>query len=101
MARYVPTPEEQAAIDMLRLAGYAVVRQRTYDALGERVSLAEHRQRWAEEWRESSDRWARRECDEQRRLADRLNEVCYAAAALGVPITDINAALEAASKKES
>jgi hypothetical protein len=31
MSRYVPTADQQAAIDFLRLSGYAVVRQRTYD----------------------------------------------------------------------
>lgn len=94
MSRYVPSPDEQAAIDRLRLVGYAVVRQATYDRLQERVRLAEHRQAYEIERRESSDAWARRECDEQRRLADRLNRVVAAAAALGVSIQDINAALD-------
>ena len=33
-------PDERAAIDMLTVAGYAVVRQRTYDGLRERVTKA-------------------------------------------------------------
>lgn len=93
MSRYVPSADERAAMDTLRLAGYAVVRQRTYDGLQERVRVAEQMQAWETERREDAQRWASRECDEQRRLADRLNRVVAAAAALGVSITDINAAL--------
>lgn len=94
MTRYVPTADEQAAIDLLTLAGYKVVRERTYSALLERVHLAERRTEWNQELRESSDRWARDCLAEERRLERRLNEVCYAAAALGVDIRTINAALE-------
>lgn len=93
MSRYQPTATEQAAIDLLRLAGYAVMRQSTHDRLHARVELAKHEVEWQTEWREHSDAWARRECDEQRRLQDRLNAVCFAAAALGVSIQAINAAL--------
>jgi polynucleotide 5'-kinase involved in rRNA processing len=95
MSRYQPTADEQAAIDLLRLAGYAVVRQATYDKLRERVTTARHEVQWQTEWREHSDAWARRECDEQRRLADRLTAVVGAAAAQGVTIQAINEALEA------
>lgn len=97
MSRYVPSPEEQGAIDLLTLVGYAVVRQRTYDHLVERVRLAECYRDMEIERRESVEHWAHRECDEQRRLSARLNEVCFAAAALGVSIADINAALDGAS----
>ncbi len=100
MARHVPTPEEQAAIDLLTLAGYAVIRQRSYDALRERVRVAEALQQAEAEHRQGTERWAHRECDERRRMTDRLNAVCTAAAALGVPITDINAALDAANRKD-
>lgn len=96
MGRYVPTPEEQAAIDLLTLAGYHVMRQRSYDTLRERVRVAEQMQAWETERRQDTDAWARRECDEQRRLARRLNEVCFAAAAQGVSIQQINAALKEA-----
>jgi hypothetical protein len=91
--RYEPTAEEQAAIDRLTLAGYAVVRQRTYDDLKERVVLAEARQQFSEEDAAHARHWAEDQCDEQRRLADRLNEVCSAATSLGVPIDAINEAL--------
>jgi hypothetical protein len=100
MPRYVPTAEEQAAIDRLTLAGYAVVRQRTYDALRERLRVADCMTAMEIERREGVEHWARRECDEQRRLSARLNAVCTAAAALGVSITDINAALDAADTKD-
>lgn len=95
MSRYVPSPDEQAAIDLLSLAGYTVVRQRTYDALHERVRIAECRRDMEAERRKSVEAWAQREGQEQRRLSDRLNRVCYAAAALGVSIQAINEALEA------
>lgn len=93
MGKYKPTPDEQAAIDLLRLAGYAVVRQRTYDAQRERTRLAECLHGMEIDRRKDSEAWARRECDEQRRLADRLHRVVAAAAALGVSIQDINIAL--------
>lgn len=101
VSRYVPTAEERAAIDLLRLAGYAVARQRTYDGLLERVSLAEHRQAYEIERREGTERWVQSVCAEERRLYDRLNEVCYAAAALGVDIQAINDALHRANAKRS
>lgn len=100
MPRYAPTPEELAAIDLLTLAGYAVVRQRTHDALRERVRVAEALRDMEIDRRLSVERWAHRCLDEERRLSRRLDEVCTTAAALGVPITDINAALEAATTKD-
>lgn len=93
MSRYQPTADEQAAIDRLTLAGYAVVRQGTYDNLRKRLDEA----RWENEWRirdkEASEAWAHRECEMQRHLADRLNAVIAAAASLGVGIDAINEAL--------
>jgi len=47
---------------------------------------------------ESARRWARDCLDEERRLRDRLNQVCLAAAALGVSIQDINEALKEADQ---
>lgn len=94
MSRYVATETEQAAIDLLTLAGYAVVRQRTYDQLRERVRYAEQLRAWESERREHTSKWAHDALDEQRRLADRLNRVVASAASLGVSITDINAALD-------
>lgn len=94
MSRYVPSPEERAAIDLLRLAGYAVVRQRTYDNLGERVRVAEVMYAYEKDCSEGTRRWADKAFDEQRRLSDRLNEVCFTAASQGVTIQAINDALE-------
>lgn len=93
MGRYQPTAEEQAAIDLLTLAGYAVVRQRTYDELREQVTLAKHREGWLEEDAAHARAWAHESLSGERRLADRLNQVCTAAASLGVPIDKINRAL--------
>jgi 16S rRNA G966 N2-methylase RsmD len=54
MSRYVPTADQQAAIDFLRLSGYAVVRQRTYDRVIERARVAECLQECEREQREST-----------------------------------------------
>lgn len=43
---------------------------------------------------EHARHWAYEQCEEQRRLADRLNRVVAAAASLGVSIQAINAALD-------
>lgn len=98
MTRYQPTPDEAAAIDLLRLAGYAVVRQQTYARLQERVRLAECMAEWETDRRKSTEKWAHVALDEQGRLAGRLNEVCFAATALGVPIGAINEALDKANQ---
>lgn len=97
MSRYIPTASEQAAIDKLRLANYVVVRARTYDALLERVRVAGVKVEMALEARKSSEGWAGRCIAEERRLSRRLDEVCTAAAALGVPISAINQALAKAN----
>lgn len=94
MSRHVPTYAEQRAIDLLTARGYAVFRAGTVQNLRNRAFLAEHLAKWETERRESAEDWARRECDEQRRLADRLNRVAAAAASLGVSIQQINAALD-------
>lgn len=93
MTRYVPTASEQGAIDKLRMAGYVVVRARTYDAMLERKRIAEALQQAAEDHRASSERWALNCLNEERRLVHRLNAVCAAATSLGVPLDAINAAL--------
>jgi len=94
VSRYVPTAAEQRLIDRLTLAGYAVVRQRTYDRLKERVALAERVAEWQTEWRASNDRYSEAAYAELRRLADRLTAVAAAAASLGVSIQAINEALD-------
>lgn len=101
MSRYVPTADEQAAIERLTLAGYAVVRQRTYDGLRERVSRAEWALESAERQVESVNRWALDSCDESRRLSKRLTAVVASAASLGVSIQAINDALDLTTPKES
>lgn len=94
MPKYVPTPQEQAMVDQLIAMGYAVVRQRTYDRLQERVRVAEVLMEAEKDRREGTAHWAHQALDEQRRLSDRLNDVCTAAAACGVPIRTIQAALD-------
>lgn len=98
MSRYVPTATECEAIETLTLAGHAVVRQRTYDDLLDRVRIAKCVAGMEIERRESAERWAHRCLDEERRLSRRLDEVCTAAASLGVPIQAINNALDEATR---
>jgi len=99
MGRHIPTDWERDAIDRLTLAGHKVVRQSTYDNLLKRIDRAENNARWEAHLAEANREWARDAHTEQRRLSRRLDEVCTAAAALGVSIHDINAALDAADKK--
>lgn len=94
MSRYEPTADEAAAIELLTLAGFTVLRSRSYDALRERVRVAEALQLAAQEARDSCERWAHKCLDEERRLVNRLNAVCTGAAALGVGIAAINACLD-------
>lgn len=99
MSRYVPTAGQQAAIDELKVAGYTTVRQRTYTDLLERVRVAEIMEAYAKERVVDVQAWAGAAFDEQRRLSNRLNKVCLAAAALGVSIRAINDALDEADAR--
>lgn len=99
MPRHTPSRSEQEAIALLTLAGYTVVRARTYEGMRERVRVAEVMERHAKEDVDHARRWGGEQCDVQRRLSDRLNAVCFAAAGLGVPIDAINAALAEADRK--
>lgn len=71
--------------------------RKSYDHLLRTRDRALRAAEWEREHREGVERWARRECDEQRRLSDRLTRVVAAAAAQGVSIQAINAALDAPS----
>jgi hypothetical protein len=96
MSRYVPTPGQQAAIDGLRIAGYAVVRQATYDGLKRRVAEVEWENDWQRRDVEHARAWARDCCEQERQMRERLMQVVAGAASLGVSITAINEALLAA-----
>ena len=89
MSRYIPSGAEQAAIDLLTLAGYAVVRRRTYDGLQERVRRAEQTAYWEAQRRDDNTRWAHEALDEQRRLADRLTFVYGIAQAHGATTEEL------------
>lgn len=93
MNTHVPLPEDQDAIERLRLRGYAVVRQATYDNLRLRVERLTQAHAAAVESARSSEQWARDAHIEQRRLSDRLTEVVAAAASEGVSIVTINEVL--------
>lgn len=89
MSRYIPSPEEQEAIDFLTLKGWKTVRQGTYDRLHERVRVAEQMQHWETERRESVERWAQSVCNEERRARERVVEVCAFAFTHGATTDDL------------
>jgi phage baseplate assembly protein gpV len=70
-----------------------VLARKSYDHLLRTRDRALREAEWERERTQDHRRWAERSLDEQRRLVDRLNSVCTAAAALGVSIQAINAAL--------
>ena len=93
MSRHTPDATEQRAIDILTARGYAVFRAGTIQNLRNRAFLAEHLAKWETEQRAHAETWGQSEAAEYRRLADRLTRVVAAAAAQGVTIDAINAAL--------
>ena len=70
------------------------MKRKSYEHLIRTRDRALNQAAWEQESAEHARQWAYDQCAEQRRLAARINAVCYAAAALGVPIDAINRALE-------
>lgn len=68
--------------------------RKSYEHLIRTRDRALRQAEWERECAEHARAWAGQAFDEQRRLSDRLNAVCFAAASLGVPIQTINEALE-------
>ena len=89
MPRYVPSPAEQAAIDLLRARGFAVMRDSTLKRLHERITTAEVRAEMASDNAASARAWATAAIDEQRRLSDRCTELVSFAYAHGATIDDL------------
>lgn len=79
-------------------ATHVVLARKSYDYLVRTRDRALREAEWERERTLDNRRWAERSLDEQRRLMDRLNAVCTAAASLGVSIQAINAALAAADE---
>lgn len=77
-----------------REASQVVLARKSYDHLIRTRDRALREAEWEREAAEHARCWALDQCDEQRRLSDRLNRVCFAAASLGVSIQAINAALD-------
>lgn len=94
MSRHKPTDGERAAIDLLTVAGYTVLRTRSYEHLRTQVALERQMREDAREQAEHSGRWALDCLGRERTLSDRLDRVVSAAATLGVDICDINHALQ-------
>lgn len=79
-------------------AGYVVLKRKSHEHTLRELDRARNAIEWEKRDAEGARQWAREILDEERRLNDRLNAVCMAAAALGVSITDINKALAAADE---
>lgn len=69
------------------------MRRKSYDHLIRTRDRALMNVEWEKRSAEHAMEWAHQQFVEQRRLSARLNAVCVAAAAAGVSIHDINAAL--------
>ena len=72
MSRYIPSTDEQDAIDLLTSTGHSVLRRRSHDALIERARRAETLLGAEKENSASLREWAHKEAAEVRRLQDRL-----------------------------
>lgn len=89
MSRYAPPPEVARALDVVKAAGYVCLREGSYSQMRERHRVAEARLQWEHEANGHTRRWAEKAYDEQRRLADRLNEVVVLAMAKGVTADEL------------
>lgn len=89
MAKHIPAPDEQAAIDLLASRGYTTLRTGSYSRLHERVRVAEALRDAARDDAESSRRWAYNCLDEERRLRDRVEELVGFAYEHGATFEDL------------
>lgn len=78
------------AKERLRAWGYRVVKERTYENLRQRWLGAESRVEHEASMRESTERWAHKAFEEQRRLADRLTFVYGVARARGASVQELS-----------
>lgn len=101
MSRYIPSADEQDAIDLLAGTGHVVLRRRSHEALLERARRAETLLHAEVQHAASLREWALANATETRRIADRLNAVVAAAAAQGVTIDAINKTLLAADDESA
>lgn len=78
-----------AAKELLTAAGYTVVKTKSYLAAQERQRRAKCMEEYADERRESAERWARNCLDEERRIRERLTFVYGVARAHGATVDDL------------
>lgn len=76
-----------------------VLARKSYEHLLRTRDRALRAAEWERMAAEDARQWAYEALNEQKRLVARLNRVCYAAAALGVPIQAINEALRKAEEE--
>lgn len=79
----------QRALEVVKGAGYVVLKEKSYRAAQERQRIAECQREYAEENRERSDAWARDCLAEERRLRDRVTFVYGVAQKFGATREDL------------
>lgn len=87
----LPTADQIAeAKALLEATGHVVLREGSYRRAQERQAQAENRARYAEELRESTERWAQQElCPDNRRLRERITFVYGVARAHGATVEEL------------
>jgi len=78
-----------AALEIVRDAGYVAIREKSYRAAQERQRLARCEADWERSRREGVEKWARDCCNEDRRVRDRLTFVYGVARAFGASVEDL------------
>ena len=84
------TPELEAALTLVRAAGYVLLKTSSYRRAQERHRIALVRLEDAAEQRASTERWAHQAFTEQRRVGDRLTSVYGAARAHGATVAELD-----------
>lgn len=85
----IVSEELAAALDLVKVAGYVALKEKSYAAAQRRHAVAEARLIYAEEERDRYDQWAKDCRAEERRLRDRLTFVYGVARAHGATVEDL------------
>lgn len=89
MGRPIPA-DVQAALDVVRTAGYVAIREKSHRQAQERQRVAEALRAAAVDDRESAMAWGRQLATEERRVRDRLVFVYGVARAHGATVTELD-----------
>ena len=82
-------PRVEAALEVVRAAGYVAVKEKSYRQAQERQRLAQCAADWERNRRESAEKWALDCCNEERRIRDRLTFVYGVAQAHGATVEEL------------